>query len=101
MVNNFAKALDKKLPQMDDNKGTSFICVNTLRGVDIINQLDMMFMNADYQKSIPYNSCIVKSASEPEERQKFWTDYKVRGIKALPKVKSENLIKRIVKRLLR
>ena len=89
------------LPQMDDNKGTSFICVNTLRGVDIINQLDVMFINVDYQESIPYNSCIVKSTSEPVERQSFWTDYMVRGIKALPKVKRENVIMRIVKKILK
>ncbi len=89
------------LPQMDDNKGTSFVCVNTQRGVDISNKLDMMSVNADYQKSIPHNSCIVQSTIEPIERSIFWESYMKDGVKVLPKVEKGNILKRIIKRLLR
>lgn len=93
--------IEHLLPQMDDNNGTSFLCGNTQRGVEIISQLGAELKETDYQKSVPYNSCIVQSTSEPIERQNFWTDYMVKGINALPKVEGNNLIRRMVKRLLR
>lgn len=89
------------IPQIDDNKGTSFMCCNTQKGTLIVKGLDFISANADYQKSLIYNSCIVQSTSEPIDRNNFWEDYMVKGIKALPKVKRGNLITRIVKRLLK
>lgn len=88
-------------PQLDDNKGTSFICCNTQKGVMIVDCLNLISVVADYQKSVPYNSCIVKSTNEPIERLSFWNNYKKDGIKALPRVEKMNLLKRIVKRLLK
>lgn len=89
-------------PNMDDNKGTSFICVNTQRGMAMIKELNISIAQTDYRKSIPYNTCIVKSTKEPVSRKKFWDDYKVRGIEAvlLLKTNKRNIAKRILKRIL-
>lgn len=89
------------LPHMDDNKGTSFICVNTQKGIEIINQINIKLDDADYKKSIQYNLCIEKSVNQPAAREKFWEDYMINGIKALPQIRKENVLKRIIKRLLK
>ena len=90
------------VPQMDDNKGTSFICCNTEKGKALIEQLNLQVQLADYYKSISYNSCIVKSTSKPVERQQFWNEYREQGITALfsLKEKKRNVIKRIIKRII-
>lgn len=93
--------IENLLPQLDDNKGTSFVCCNTQMGVMIIDGLNLVSVIADYHKSLPYNSCIVQSTNEPLEREIFWKNYMKKGIKVLPKIKKSNLLKRIVKRLLR
>lgn len=93
--------IEHLLPHLDDNKGTSFVCCNTQKGVMIVDGLNFISAAVDYQKSLPYNSCIVQSTNEPLERETFWKHYMKKGIKALPKVKKGNIIRRIIKRLLR
>lgn len=95
--------IENLVPQMDDNKGTSFICVNTEKGKASMVQFDFQMQPADYFKSVPYNICIIKSSTEPSERQLFWDEYRKQGISALLslKLKKQNIIKRIIKRIIR
>ena len=89
------------LPQMDDNKGVSFISCNSEKGKNLIDCLNLSLCESDYHMAIMYNSCMVKSTPEPAERAKFWLDYNEKGINALltRKKKSQSIIKRIIKRL--
>lgn len=95
--------IEKILPQMDDGKGTSFICANSKKGKVFIEQLTLQMQPVDYLCAIPYNSCIYKSSEEPKERQRFWKDYLERGVVALHFLKKRNpsIIKRILKLLFR
>lgn len=95
--------IENIIPKMDDNKGTSFICGNTQKGKIYIKELNIQLKQVDYQKTIQYNSCILKSTIEPTDRLRFWGEYKKRGIKVLLLLKKQkpNIIKRIIKRLLK
>ena len=75
--------VENLIPKMFDDKGTSFVCINTAKGQTIFNELQIDREKADYDKSIPYNSCIIKSTSEPSSRPVFWDQYAVKGIQAL------------------
>lgn len=88
--------VEKLLPKMYDNKGTSFVCANTPKGQALIDDLPLVKEKADYDASIPYNACIVKSTAEPELRAAFWKQYKENGIKALDTLKPNktSIIKR-------
>lgn len=90
-------------PQIDDNKGTSFVCANTSKGVDYISKLSLTTIETNYDDSIPFNSCIVNSTIEPVERVSFWQTYSQKGIDALLALKpyQQNIIKRIIKRIFR
>lgn len=94
--------IEKLIPQMDDNKGTSFICCNTSKGKELVEGVNIKLIKADYQKSVPYNSCIVNSTKEPIERQQFWNNYQKNGIHALflQKKRKQNILKRIIKHIL-
>ena len=95
--------IEHLVPHMDDNKGTSFICGNTQKGKTLIEQLNIEIYVADYTQSVPYNSCIEKSTSEPRDRQQFWDNYQENGINTLftLKKRTQNILKRIIKRILR
>lgn len=94
--------IERLFPQMDDNKGTSFICVNTNKGRTLIDQLNIQTKQADYLKSVPYNSCIYKSTNETVDCMQFWNNYHEQGISALLTLKKykQNILKRIVKRII-
>lgn len=95
--------IENLLPSMDDNKGTSFVCANTSRGVNLLKSLDLQIEKVDYDATIPFNSCIFQSTQEPSTRKEFWAAYKQQGIQVLLGLKpvKQNIIKRIIKRILR
>lgn len=95
--------IEKLQPSMDDNKGTSFVCVNTPKGEDIIKSLGFQLYSADYETTASYNSCLYQSTPEPCTRTDFWKEYHEQGISALLALKpaKQNIIKRIIKRIIR
>ena len=90
-------------PEMDDNKGTSFVCCNTEKGLFFLHNMELKLIETDYDKSVPYNSCITTSTHEPAQRATFWQSFSKSGISALLALKpaKQNIIKRIIKRLIR
>lgn len=95
--------IENIMPNMDDDKGVSFICVNTPKGETLIRKLRLQMQQVDYQESIQYNSCIFKSTGKPREYQRFWRNYKRQGIQAilLLKRRRPNLFKQIFKWIFR
>lgn len=93
--------VDKLLPKLYDDKGTSFVCINTSKGQAVQRKLSLIREIANYDASIPYNACIVKSTTEPAFRASFWEQYKEKGIEALDTLKPSrtNVIKRALRRL--
>ncbi len=74
-------AVEKYNPDYDDNKGTSFVLVNTTKGEKILKMSDKIMnihkMDIDYEKySTNYNWCIHKNPFAPaiELRNNFYKD---------------------------
>ena len=89
-------------PKMDDNKGTSFVGVNTIKGMEYFNRIKLEKEVVDYNKCVDYNPCIEKSTYEPIERLLFWENYRDKGVKALFALKQHkfDIIKRFIKRII-
>lgn len=66
-----------KYPELDDDKGTSLLLVNTEKGKKIIdsygNDIFKQECNLDY--AVLNNPCIVESVKEPELRNVFFEDF--------------------------
>ena len=93
--------VEKLFPDMDDNRGTSFVCANTDKGVEFIRTLTLKSKLANFSASVPYNACLERSTLEPQSRNVFWQGYKQNGVKtllALNPVKT-NFFKRILRRI--
>lgn len=95
--------IENIIPKMDDGKGVSFISCNTEKGKNLIDSLGLCLCTTDYHKATKYNSCMVKSTTEPIERSQFWLEYHEQGINALlsRRKKQQSLIKRIIKRIIK
>lgn len=62
-------------PQLDDNKGTGLILVNSRKGLNIIKHLSVIQFESEYDQAVRFNPAIEKSCQEPALRLQFWKEY--------------------------
>lgn len=69
-------------PELDDDKGTGLVLINTKHGVNYFNsikdQIDSLI--SSYDKAIMQNPCIIKSVKQPKQRIIFWSNYHISKI---------------------
>lgn len=70
-------------PNFDDDKGVSAISINSPKGEDIVNQLNLHKIKCTFEAIKQYNPALYKSSPIPPERKTFWES------------KENSLIKRI------
>lgn len=63
-------------PEMNDNKGTSLVIVNSLKGVDLFERIKerINFVETNFEESIKYNPSMTCSPQIPKNREKFFED---------------------------
>lgn len=63
-------------PDMDDDKGTSLIFVNTEKGNKIFNKIkkNIKYSEVNINEAIKYNSAAIKSVEKNPNREKFFND---------------------------
>ena len=65
-----------KYPELDDDKGTSLLLINTDRGKTLLKgcKNNIFTHECDLDHAIKGNPCIIKSVKEPDLRVKFFED---------------------------
>lgn len=68
--------IDKILPDMFDNKGTSLVVVNNPKGKDMLNYIlkYVKCISVDLNTAIKYNTCMTKSVDMHSSREEFFCD---------------------------
>ena len=61
-----------KYPEMDDDKGLSMIAIYTVKGEQILKDLNLELLNFSYKDLVKYNSSICCSVYKPRQRELFW-----------------------------
>lgn len=64
------------LPEMDDDKGTSLIFVNSTNGKSMLDQIknNILYKKVDINQAVTYNSAAIKSAGYNLNRKKFFDE---------------------------
>lgn len=64
------------LPEMDDDKGTSLVFVNSKKGNDLFDKLKdrMRFQKVNINQAVVYNAAAIKSANYNPNREGFMAD---------------------------
>lgn len=52
--------IEHVVPKMDDDKGTSFVCINTVNGAKMFDKVITKRTESSYEASVKYNSCFLK-----------------------------------------
>ncbi len=62
------------MPEMDDNKGTSLVIVNSEKGEKLFEQIknDSVYKQADLSEALKYNTSMTKSVEPHKNREKFF-----------------------------
>lgn len=76
------------LPEMDDDKGTSLVIVNSEKGNEIFENIKekVIFQEVDFETAIKYNKSMTESVKENGKREKFF--------EKLDKVEFNKLVKK-------
>ena len=95
--------IDKVYPEMDDNKGTSLILVNSPKGTELFNIIlpNIVSKEVTIDDAIRSNRAIINSPKHNKYREKFFSkiereNFKKLVIKCTPK---EHILKRILKKV--
>src|SRR5690606_29256323 len=66
------------LPEMDDDKGTSLIFVNSQTGKELFDDIKdgMLYQEVDINEAVKYNSAAIKSVIPNNNRDNFFKDLK-------------------------
>ena len=62
------------LPEMYDNKGTSLILVNSEKGIKLLNETRLIVKEANIQKAVENNPCLITSFPADPRRKDFFND---------------------------
>jgi coenzyme F420-reducing hydrogenase beta subunit len=67
--------IEKVLPDLDDNRGTSVVIVNTTRGESSLQMMSQMFQIVEYEQVVKVNPCIITVTPQKEIRGEFMRMY--------------------------
>lgn len=96
----------KTRPHLDQNKGTSVVFTNTIKGADLFTaaQYRLVFEECTFEEAIDGNTHILHSADKPKYRNKFYLELRQSGsfIKVMQKYQNNcNSVSRFRKLVVR
>ena len=99
--------IDKLHPEMDDDKGTSMVFINTTKGKTYFDLSQVKYLETTYQESWPFNNVVTSSKKHPK-RDFFYekVDSKKNLIKFMNSIsfplrlKIKNSIKQLIKKII-
>lgn len=73
-------------PSLNDDKGTSLVIINSLKGKEWFGKLSLRKEKASFEQIFEKNSVLQKSVSMPKERTAFWNEFNEKGIETTARV---------------
>lgn len=97
--------IENILPEMDDNKGTSLVIVNSEKGQELLNKIieKMIYKRVDLDSALKYNPSMTNSVNKEKNREKFFENLdKIEFDKLVKKYTYKpNIIRRIIGKIKR
>jgi len=73
-------------PEMDDDKGTSIVIINTVKGMAAVDALPFKSKEISYEEATFKNTSLLRPAAESAYSQEFWGNFFSGGMEASLKV---------------
>lgn len=94
-------------PEMDDDKGTSLVFINSKKGENIFNEIksNIKFMPVDIDDAIKYNVSTIKSSTPAKNREQFFVDLHSLGFDKIAKkycrTKKSSIVRNVLSKIKR
>lgn len=77
--------IDKFHPEFDDDKGTTLVMINSLKGQQLFENIkdNITYISCTFEEAAAYNVAVSRSLNLHEKRQYFFDNYHEKKIKAL------------------
>lgn len=80
------------LPEMDDNRGTSLVLINTTNGEMLFSKMDVLKKQVSYEDVITNNPCIYKPVKlKSRRRTLFFENYEYMGMSLVNKLVKKSI----------
>lgn len=97
--------IEKVVPQMDDNKGTSLVIVNSKKGKELVEKIEskIIYRQVNLEEAIKYNPSMISSSTKDKNRKKFFENIDNMEFDELVRKYTyhNNIVKKIIKKLLK
>lgn len=97
--------INNVMPEMNDNKGTSLIIVNSKKGQELFENVkeESIYKQVDIDQALQYNPSMIKSVSKNPNREKFFENLEKDSFDKLVKkyVPKASIIKRVLSKVKR
>ena len=90
--------IEKYMPEMDDDKGTSVIVVHTDKGRKVLNEIQktMILKKAELDKALPLSADSRKSVLKHPNREKYWAELQAgKSLDEIYKYVKKNIVQKI------
>lgn len=94
--------IESMCPDLDDDKGTSIVLINSIKGRELFERLKNDYRIVDFSSICKFNPCFIDSF-KPHPLRSFFFDKCISSKRIIPIMKdclSDNLLKRIKRKLM-
>lgn len=92
-------------PDMDDDKGTSLVIINSEKGKELLNKIqdEIEKEEVNFEEAIRYNPSMIKSVSKPKQREEVFNNLENESIEVLLKkyIPKSTIIRKVLRKLKR
>lgn len=95
--------VQNEIPEIDDDKGVSFVVVNSPKGKQLLNETSNCFMKIiQLEQGLKYNPSLIKSVTLPARRKSFFIDlHRMRFDQFVTKYTKDKMIGKVFNRIKR
>lgn len=94
--------IENILPELDDDKGTSLVIINSILGKQIFNEIknQIIYKEVDYEKAIVNNPSLYQSVNRPKNRDAYLNNVTVDNLTSITKkYTTESIFKKVVRKI--
>lgn len=94
--------IENILPELDDDKGTSLVIINSILGKQIFNEIknQIIYKEVDYEKAIVNNPSLYQSVNRPKNRDAYLNNVTVDNLTNITKkYTTESIFKKVVRKI--
>ena len=94
--------IESVLPEMDDDKGTSLVIINSISGKQLFEEIknQIIYREVEYEKAIAHNPSLYQSVNRPKNRDTYLNNVTADNLNAITKKYTKvSIFKKVIRKI--